>query len=50
MHDSIPYDPIHGQGPDPRSRSRSRASEVPTIALFEVCLLRHLHWKLGNDH
>jgi len=39
----MPYDPIqgHGQG--------HRACELPKIALFQVCLLRHLQWELAND-
>jgi len=40
MHDGMPYDPIQGQG----------ASEVPKIALFQLCLLRHLQRELENDH
>jgi len=42
MHDSMPYDPIQGQS--------HTASEVPKIALFQLCLLRHLQWELANDH
>jgi len=42
MHDSIPYDPIQGQG--------YGASEVPKIALFSVCLPCPLQWQLANDH
>ena len=41
MHDGMPYDPIQGQG--------HGASEVPKIALFKVCLLRHLQRELAND-
>ena len=44
MHDGMPYDPIQGQS------QYHRASEVPKIALFYVCLLRHLQWQLANDH
>jgi len=36
------YDPIQGQG--------HGASEVPKIALFEVCVFRRLQWELANDH
>jgi len=36
MHDGMPYDPIQGQG------QGHGASEVPKIALFQVCLFRHL--------
>ena len=36
MHDGMPYDPIQG--------------EVPKIALFKLCLLRHLQWDLANNH
>jgi len=36
MHDGMPYDPIQGQS------QGHRASEVPKIAVFKVCLLRHL--------
>jgi len=42
MHDSMPRDPIQGQG--------YRASEVPKIALFYVYLLCHLQWELASDH
>ena len=42
MHDSMQYDLIQGQG--------HGASEVPKIALFKVCLLRHLQRELANDH
>jgi len=44
MHDSMPYDPIQGQG------QGHGASEVPKIALFEVYILRHLQRELPNDH
>ena len=44
MHDSLPYDPIRGQG------QGHGASEVQKIALFQVNLLRHLQWELANDH
>ena len=44
MHDSMPYDPIRGQG------QGHGASEVPKIALFKVYLLRHLQRELANDH
>ena len=36
MHDSMPYDPIQGEG------QGHRACEVPRIALFKVYFLRHL--------
>jgi len=42
MDDGMPYDPIEGQG--------HGASEVPKIALFQVCLLCHLQWQLASDH
>jgi len=42
MHDGMPYDPIQGQGQGHWS------SEVPKIALFYVCLLRHLQYQLAN--
>jgi len=42
IHDDMPYDPIQGQG--------HGASEVPKIALFQVCLLCHLQWELAYDH
>jgi len=41
MHNSMPYDPIHGQG--------QGASEIPKIALFKLYLLRYLQWQLAND-
>jgi len=41
MHDGMPYDPIQDQD--------DGASEVPKIALFQVCL-HHLLWELANDH
>jgi len=44
MHNSMPYDPIQGQG------QGHSASEVPKIALFQVYLFRHLQWELANDH
>jgi len=44
MHDSMPYDPIQGQG------QGHGTSEVPKIALFKVYLLRHLQRELANDH
>jgi len=44
MHDSMPCDPIQGQG------QGHGASEVLKIALFKVYLLRHLQWELANDH
>jgi len=44
MHDGMLYDPIQSQG------LGHRASEVPKIALFQVCLLCHLQWELANDH
>jgi len=44
MHDSMPYDPIQRQG------QGHGASEVPKVALFQVCLLRHLQLELANDH
>jgi len=34
MHNGMPYDAIQGQG--------LRASEIPKIALFKVCLIHHL--------
>jgi len=43
MHDSMPYDPIQGQG------QGHGASEVQSIALFLVYFLRHLQWQLAND-
>jgi len=39
----MPCDPIQGRG------EGHRASEVPTIALFQV-YLSHLQWELANDH
>jgi len=42
MHDGMPHDQIQGQG--------HRASEVPKIALFKLCLLRYLQRELANDH
>ena len=44
MHDSMPYDPIQGQG------QGHGASEVRKIALFKVSLLRHLQRELASDH
>jgi len=44
MHDGMSYDPIQGQ------RQGHGKSEIPKIALFEVCLLRHLQWQLANYH
>jgi len=44
MHDSMPYNPIQGQG------QGHDVFEVPKIALFQVYLLRHLQWQLANDH
>jgi len=44
MHDGMPYDPIQGQG------QGHVVSEVLKIALFQLCLLRHLQWPLANDH
>ena len=44
MHDSMPYDPIQGQG------QGHGASEVPKVALFQVYVLRHLQLELANDH
>ena len=26
------------------------ASELPKIALFQLCLLRHLQWELASGH
>ena len=46
MHDGMPYDPTQGQG----QGQGHGASEIPKIALFKVYLLRHLQWKLANDH
>jgi len=42
MYDGMPYDPFQGQG--------HGASEVPKIAHFKVCLLRHLQRELANNH
>jgi len=44
MHNGMPYDPIQGQG------QGHRASEIPKVALFQVCLLCHLQWELASDH
>ena len=44
MHGGMPYDQIQGQG------QCHGASEVPKIAHFQVCLLRHLQWQLADDH
>ena len=44
MHDSMPYDPIQGQG------QGHGASEVPKIALFKVYLLHHLQRELAIEH
>ena len=44
MYDGMPYDLIQCQG------QGHRASEVLNIALFQLYLLRHLQWKLANDH
>jgi len=44
MHDSMPYDPIQGQG------QAHGAYEVPKNALFKVYLLRHLQWEVVNHH
>jgi len=41
--DGMPYDPIQGQG------QGHGASEFPKIALFKVCLLRHLQWEMASD-
>jgi len=41
MHDGMLYDLIQRQG--------HGASEVPKIALFKVCLLRHLQREVAND-
>jgi len=47
MHDDrMPYDPIQGQG----QGQGHGVCEVPKIALFQLCLLRHLQWQLANDH
>jgi len=43
MHDGVPCDPIQAQG------QGHGACEVPKIALFHLCLLRHLQWQLAND-
>ena len=43
MHDSMPYDPIKGQG---QGQGRG-ASQVPKIALFKLYILRHLQWELA---
>jgi len=46
MHDGVLYDPIQGQG------QGYGASEVPKIALFKVCLLRHLYrrsWQMTTN-
>ena len=48
MHDGMPYDPIQGQG---QGHGQGHGIfEVPKIALFQLCLLRHLQWQLANDH
>jgi len=44
MHDGMPYNPIQGQG------QGHGASQVPKIAVFQLCLLRHLQWEWTNDH
>jgi len=44
MHDGMPYDPIQDQS------QGHRASEVPKIAPFYICLLCHLQCQLANDH
>jgi len=44
MHNGMPYDPIQGQG------QGHRASEIPKIALYQVCLLCHLQSELANNH
>jgi len=44
MHDDMLCDPIQGQG------QGYGVAEVPKIALFQLCLLRHLQWQLANDH
>jgi len=44
MHDGMPYDPIQGQD------QGHAVYEAPKIALFLLCLLRHLQWQLASDH
>jgi len=46
MHDGMLCDPIQGQG----QGQGHGVSEVPKIALFQLCLFRHLQWQLANDH
>ena len=46
MHGGVPYDPTQGQG----QGQGHGVSEVPTIALFYVYLLRHLQRQLASDH
>jgi len=42
-NDGMPYDPIQGQG------QGHGASEIRTIARFEVYLIRHLQTELANE-
>ena len=44
MHDGMLHDLIQDQS------QGHVASEVPKIALFQLCLLRRLQWLLANDH
>ena len=44
MHNGMPCDPIQGQA------QGDGVCEVPKIALFQLCLFRHLQWQLANDH
>jgi len=43
MHNSMPYDPIQGQGQGHES------FEVGNSAIFKS-YLRHLQWELATDH
>jgi len=42
MHESMQYDPIHGQGHEP--------FKVGNPAIFKSCLRRHLQCELATDH
>jgi len=44
MHDSMPYDPIQGQG------EGHKPFKVWNPAIFKSYLLRHLKWELATDH